>query len=279
MTTVVESTPIETYRIGDIPVLVKREDLCCPYPGPSFSKMRGVVAHIARRPEKVIGVLDTYHSKAGWAVSYACAALGKQAVNFWPRYVADAPRTMRKQQQEAQALGAEMIDVKAGRSAVLYHGAKRSLAHNWTDSYMMPNALKLRESVTENAAEARRSASLLPRTGTLVISISSGTVAGGVLRGLMDRVLTGEMKVILHMGYSRSIPACQAYIEGCAGYRLPQDADIVDEGFDYGDKVDVDVPFPCNPYYDAKTWKWLSRPENIGPLAERGPIIFWNIGE
>ncbi len=54
-------------------------------PGPSFSKIRGVVAHIKNRPESVIGVLDTYHSKAGHAVAYVCNHLGRQCVDFWPR--------------------------------------------------------------------------------------------------------------------------------------------------------------------------------------------------
>ena len=48
---VVDGTPLITYPAGNLEVIVKREDLCCPYPGPSFSKMRGVAAHIANRPE------------------------------------------------------------------------------------------------------------------------------------------------------------------------------------------------------------------------------------
>ena len=73
---ITNNTPVELYQAGNLRVHVKREDLCCPLPGPSFSKMRGVAAHIANRPEGVIGVLDTFHSKAGWAVSWACSRLG-----------------------------------------------------------------------------------------------------------------------------------------------------------------------------------------------------------
>ena len=58
----VNNTPVEQYKIDGRTIHVKREDLCCPYPGPSFSKMRGVVAHIENRPEQVIGGLDTFHS-------------------------------------------------------------------------------------------------------------------------------------------------------------------------------------------------------------------------
>ena len=39
----VDNTPIEKH----CGIWVKREDLCCPPPGPPFSKVRGVVEHIA----------------------------------------------------------------------------------------------------------------------------------------------------------------------------------------------------------------------------------------
>jgi len=61
---IVSGTPVEQV---DERIWVKREDLCCPLPGPEFAKIRGVYSHIKNRPEDVIGVLDTYHSKAGWA--------------------------------------------------------------------------------------------------------------------------------------------------------------------------------------------------------------------
>ena len=195
-----DNTPVEIHNIGGVPIHVKREDLCSPFPGPSFSKMRGVVAHIKSRPEPVIGVLDTLHSKAGWCVSYVCSKLGKKCVNYWPKYKADAFKSgnsifPRIQQQQSALLGATLVDFPAGRSAILYHSAKRHLRENFgADGYLMPNALKLPESITENAAEAYRTAvdqdpsgtwsGELPERGALVISISSGTVAAGVLKGL-----------------------------------------------------------------------------------------------
>jgi threonine dehydratase len=86
---VLTNTPLELYNVQGVPVLVKREDLCAPPPGPSFSKVRGVMAHLLTSPEGVIGVLDTYHSKAGQAVAWACRELGKSCVDFWPYYKAE----------------------------------------------------------------------------------------------------------------------------------------------------------------------------------------------
>ena len=62
---------------------VKREDLCCPG-GPNFSKTRGVFAHVCKRTETVIGVLDTAHSQGGWAVARDCSLLDKQCLLFYP---------------------------------------------------------------------------------------------------------------------------------------------------------------------------------------------------
>lgn len=278
---IVNNTPLELHDIRGVPVIVKREDLCAPLPGPSFSKIRGVVAHIKNRPESTIGVLDTYHSKAGHAVAYVCNHLGRKCVDFWPRYKkdgnADAPRI---QQQRARQLGAELVDLPAGRSAVLYHGAHKHLRENFHDSYLMPNALKLPESITENAAEALRTAPDLPGQGTLILSISSGTVAAGVLLGFKQAGILDGYDVILHMGYSRSQEATRKYIETAAGLSLGPRVRFVDEGYGYADAAPstAQAPFPCNRYYDLKAFNWLSQPENLEPLSHK-PIVFWNIGD
>jgi hypothetical protein len=257
-----DNTPLEEYTINGCSVLVKREDLCCPEPGPSFSKIRGAFAHIQSRPESTIGVLDTFHSKAGWAVSFLCGHLGKKCINYYPVYRKDT--ALRSQQQRAWDLGARLEPLTAGMSAVLFHQAKRHLREGFPDSYMMPNALKLSESVAENAKEAQRSD--LPLSGTIVISISSGTVAAGVLCGA-----PADLDCILHMGYSRSENKIREYV----GQYTDRTFRLIDEGYTYKDQAKcIDAPFPCNPYYDLKAWMWLVH--NIQAL--RQPIVFWNIG-
>ncbi len=272
---IIDGTPVEVHYIREVPVLVKREDLCCPLPGPSFSKIRGVYAHIKARPEEVIGVLDTFHSKAGWAVSYICSLLGKRAVNFWPRYV--GVEEQQPQQLRSQELGAELVELKAGMSAVLYHLARRHLRQAYPGAYLMPNALKLPESVTENAREAARTT--LPRVGTLVVSISSGTVASGVVRGLLEGGHRAPVKTVFHMGYSRSVDRVRDYMEEqCALDLHHSSVEFVDEGYSYADRAKgVSAPFPCNPYYDLKAWGWLQDPGVVESLPQ--PVLFWNIGE
>ena len=283
----VNNTPVEQHQVDGRTVWVKREDLCCPYPGPSFSKMRGVVAHIRKRPEQNIGVLDTFHSKAGWAVSWACKQLGKQAIDFWPLYKADGSWggadlqswPPRQQQREARNLGALMVSLPAGRSAILYHRAKQWMVDHQDDQYTMPNALKLPESITENAAEAVRTikANALPPRGWIVLSISSGTVAAGVLQGFHQCGVLGNYRVLLHHGYSRSSEATLKYMEKMSGVNLSSVVKFVDEGYDYKAAAKgVEAPFPCNDHYDLKAWKWLQSNHN---QLDGGPITFWNIGD
>lgn len=278
-------TPMEIHEVLGRPVYVKREDLCCPFPGPSFSKMRGAFAHIQSRPEKVIGVLDTFHSKAGWAVSYACQELGKQAVVYWPQYLADKRNPQfkyRESQENAQNLGAHLVGLDAGRSAILYHGAKRHLAAAYgAGAYMMPNALKLEESVTENATEAVNTAPALPPYGMMLISVSSGTVAAGVVSGLRQAGLLKTYEVVLHMGYSRAAGTLERYVALRAGVLSALSVypfTIIDEGYSYKQEAtNIEAPFPCNPHYDLKAWKWLTKYINAHPEDKR-PLVFWNIG-
>lgn len=278
---IIDNTPVLSYDLNGRTILVKREDLCSPAPGPGFSKTRGVWAHIRNRPEPVIGVLDTLHSKAGWCVSQLGTALGKKVVNYWPRYKSDpADGFPREQQRFSSSFGAEMVALPAGRSFILYHKARADLqARFGQDGYMMPNALKLPESVTENAAETMRTLPLLPDRFNLVVSISSGTVAAGVLRGLGEAKMLDRVTVWLHSGYDRPDGAVREYVQEKAQMteRGIRNVRIVREGYNYADRAPATAraPFPCNPYYDLKAWHWMG--QNLHLLDDQ-PTVFWNIG-
>lgn len=291
----VEGTPVEYYP--ELGLWVKREDQCCPG-GPNFSKTRGVYAHVAARPEPVIGVLDTYHSQGGWAVARACQLLGKQCVLYYPVRKADRETgldwnptgrgqwgdVLREPQLEADKLGAALIPLQAGRSAVLYHAAKKDLASETAagESYFMPNALKLPEMITETVAEVERTIhpdALEWAPKTVIVSASSGTIAAGVLRGFIQQGWRGRF--VVHQGYSRSEVAIKRYMEKIADrpyslLSLGNELVFVDEGYAYGDTASAGPlpPFPCNEFYDLKAFRWwMSRGR------ERfGEALLWNIG-
>lgn len=257
------NTPLEdhTAKYG---LWVKREDLACPAPGPPFSKARGVFKRIAVRPEKLIGALDTKHSKAGWAVARASQVLGKKCVNYYPAFkLLPGPHIA---QLEAQQLGAELVPLKAGRSAILYHAARKDCEAR--GGYMMPNALKLEESVVETAREVPNE-----KFDFVIIPISSGTIAAGVIKGFMDRGV--RPRFIIHLGYSRSHDEVLKYLRQQSGYATPL-IEIADEKYAYADSASPGLtpPWPCNEYYDLKAFRWWMQSRRSYP----GRVLFWNIG-
>jgi hypothetical protein len=298
------NTPVEDYT-REFGLYVKREDLCCP-PGPHFSKTRGVFAHIQKRSERVIGVLDTSHSQGGWAVAQACALLGKHCVLYYPVRKADRETEMgwdptgrglwgdvlREPQLEAERLGAALIPLEAGRSAILYHRAKEDLSSETDDGpyggYMMPNALKLQETVTETMAEFGRTK--LPDVRTIIVSASSATVAAGVYLGALK--LDWRGRVVVHLGYSRPKLAVLKYIQyykemlepgrlalepvWSSHGRAKVHMVVVDEEYGYADEAKPGVvpPFQCNKFYDLKTFRWWL---SVGQ-KEYGKALLWNIG-
>lgn len=245
------NTPWEKYD----DIWVKREDLSCPN-GPKFSKIRGVYERLIKQtPGTTVGVLDTVHSKGGWGVAYICKALGLPCVVFYPGIV---PRAG---QIKAQELGAQLISLKPGRSTVLWYQARSALSKMAEQPFMMPNGLQLEESIEATKQEVELSPPELLE-GTWIVSVSTGTIAKGVYQGL-----AGRAKMIAHMGYSRSTENMLA--------NFGPGVLVIDEDYKYKDAVDYPCPFPCNPYYDLKAWKWLK--EKAVGLAP--PVIFWNIGD
>jgi len=266
----IKSTPIIPYIIKGKEIFVKREDLCIEQT--NFSKMRGVVTNLKKVSNKVIGVLDSLHSKAGWGVSYVGKNLNKQVVLFYPKYKGEIQP--RYNQIQALKFGAEIVPLQAGRSCILYHQAKKILQYKYKDSYMLPNALKLQESVDETAIELINTTpeSLLDNT-VWIVSVSSGTIGAGVLKGLLK--LNAKVNVIVHLGYSRSISQLKGYMEKKSGDLSKLKIFFIDEKYSYKDSVKGNVPFPCNPYYDLKAWNWLIN--NLDKLKGK-KIMFWNIG-
>ena len=311
MPTTREGTPVHDH-VEEWGLWVKREDLSALPPGPAFSKTRGVYPHIKARPEQVIGVLDTYHSQAGHAVAHACAELGRHCINFYPEYKHEPG--YRAPQERAKALGAELVGLPAGRSSVLYHQARRGLeelaAGLSTSAYLMPNALKLPETVTETAHEVWRTGELWgtldPLGGEpapILLPASSATIAAGVILGVLQYEgryniceNTRRRKFLIHMGYERSQEQILQYVlgkltpeaicEGGAGledgylFEVVDRIELINEFYGYKDKsrgikAGLPIPsWPCNPYYDLKAFHWWLE---VG-RARYGRALLWNVG-
>lgn len=139
---------------------------------------------------------------------------------------------------------------------------------------MMSNALKLQESVEETAKEVPDQ-----HFDFVIIPISSGTIAAGVIRGFRDKGI--HPTYLIHLGYSRSVEAVLKYLLSKTGL-CEQDFkwQVIDEKYQYRDKArpGPNPPWPCNPYYDLKAFRWwvgIGR-EVFGSLGKK--TLFWNIG-
>ena len=262
-------------------IWVKREDLSCPPPGPSFSKVRGLTSWLKGLraqliPPTCVGVLDTRHSKAGWGVSYLAPDYGFPVRVYYPVFKDDKPGDLRESQSHAQELGATLVPLRGNlMSAVLWNIAKKDCVEH--GGAMAPNGLKFTASVEATAQELTETwPEDLIGPVNVVVSASSATLASGVALGL-SRLNRPQTRLIVHLGYSRSHEQVLRYMTSKG---VPQDfisssLDLIDEGYAYADRVDTPVPFPCNPYYDRKAWKWII--DNRGSLV--GEIVLWNIGE
>lgn len=272
MSLVISSTPWESYEIDGIPIWVKREDLSCPHPGPSFSKIRGIEKVIQSQlrgvcPPEAVGVVDTVHSKAGWGVSYICYALGVPCWVFYPLKKSDDIASPRVFQRMAKSFGAEIIPLPATKSSVLFYQARKIFYAHYPLGFMMPNGLQLYDTILQTSREVSLSPPDL-LCGSWVVSVSSGTIGCGVVMGLSQLGFGG--KLFFHFGFSRSEEVMKQKVKKYGNVNVV----MIDEGYQYADAVKFPCPFPCNPYYDRKAWKWLVK--NIKDLEP--PVIFWNIG-
>lgn len=271
---IISNTPWEVYDVEGHDVIVKRDDLCCPYPGPSLSKVRGVYRYLHRiaieseDPENIqVGVTDASHSKNGWVTAWVCKKFGMKCFNFYPDLKAYKGKPG-PSQAEAQKLGAVLMPMWTFKSVVLWYKSRIYIHDKYPETgIMLPSALKLEDSVEANYQEALLTPKSLMK-GTWVFSVGSGTIASGVIRALNDNI-----DIICHMGYTRPVGSIKKYILEYA--EADRDITFVDEGLKYNSSVDNSwIPFPCNEYYDAKAFTWLC--QNIKTLKQ--PIIFWNVG-
>lgn len=273
----IRNTPIIKYIVDGVNVFVKREDLCAPEGCPHFSKVRGLYEYLRKAKEDGIryaGVLDTRHSQGGWATAFFCKQLGLKCINFYPKYKDGQPEPLQTYMQKSQQLGAEVVGIKAGMSAVLYNIAKKKMK-DLPLSLMVPNGLKLDESIKANAEVALGVPSKY-FGGVVIVSVSTGTICKGIWAGLANRNDIEATTIIAHLGHDRKVERLRKRIteekNSCLTLRL------VNEKYDYSDFVDNScIPFQCDKFYDAKAFLWMVK--NIHLLSEKyGKIFFWNIG-
>lgn len=182
----INNTPIEKYSIAGYPVFVKREDLCCPPPGPPFSKVRGLMPVLKRLKSQginTVGYTETSISMAGWGVAWACSLLDMKAVIFDPQYK-ETPGVLKYHRKQWEQFKPDIIPLKAGRAKVNYHISKKILLKKYKNSYLLPLGLILKETIDATEKEAK--VSNLKNFNSIIIPVGSGTIAAGILKAISN---------------------------------------------------------------------------------------------
>jgi len=286
MIDLLKETPVETYYIQKIPVLVKREDLCGTNDSPTFSKIRGLVAHLISLKNKgitTIGYTETSISMAGWGVAWACKMLGLKAVIFDPQYKdygKEHLQVLKYHRSQWKKFDATIINIQAGMAKVNWYISKSMLEdiYGEDESILLPLGLPFQETIDATAEEVIQVLTDHPKIKNIVVNIGSGTIAAGIWKGCINH--GGFYNIFGVLGRSSELKKKKEIIAKKAGvlsygvFQPQSGLSLVDEGWEYTQKCEIESPFPCHPYYDLKAWDWLER--NIHRLKE--PILFWNIG-
>jgi len=267
-------TPVEIYKIGDIDVLVKREDMAIKYPAPPFSKVRGLISNLNKlkiKGFKIIGYTETSVSMAGWGVAWACKELGLKAIIFDPQYK-KTPSLLKYHRKQWKKFDAELIPIKAGRAKVNWYISKKIL-QKYLDSILLPLGLPFEETVLETKIQAEKCLDKY-KPKSIVVNVGSGTICSGIIQA------ANYAKVYGIMGRTGDIIKKKKFIQQKSGFILNgllknRELILEDPGWKYAERSIIKCPFSCHPYYDLKAWEWLIK--NIKKLER--PILFWNIGK
>lgn len=266
-----DNTPVETYFIRDVPILVKREDLCWTFP--ALAKARGVWSAIEKRPKANLAVVDTARSLNGQLVATIGMTLGRKVVAGYPVYK-HRPNELVGPTLALKSLGVELVPLQANRQFVMRAAMERWLASNKKGKwYLFPTGLRLSESVEAVAQEAART-ELLEPPGTVVVPSGTGTHLAGLVKAYWDT----NCDFIALLGYKRSESTFRRYVQRASDIDVPESrlrVIIVEDDY-YEARPKLIPPFPAHLHYECKTWNWLSIPGVVEGLKQ--PVLFWNIG-
>lgn len=268
MTLLRHDTPIEVYHHDGVPIHVKREDLCWPFP--RLSKARGVYAAIEKRPGVNVAVVDTGRSLNGQLVATIGLTFGRQVMCGYPRYVAD-PEAVPGPALALQSLGVQLVPLAANRQFVMRAEMKKVVPADW---YLFPTGLRLEETV--DATDVQMSEVLATMdVGTVIVPTGTGTHLAGILRAVEDRP---DIEVIGVQGYRREVQRFVRDVYRASGVGYRKNMHIVTSVCDYYEvRADKLPPFPAHLHYEVRAWKWLTTSNNVHNLKK--PIVFWNIGD
>jgi len=273
-------TPVHKYEVDGKEFFVKREDLACLPPGPPFSKVRGLFAHLnylRSQDIDTVAYMETSISMASWGISYFTSVLGMKSVIYYPKYKQGMKHEQKEQLKIAHKFGATLYPIEPPNMLKINFYKARKHFHENFKGQMLELGLPFDETIAEVVMQVDM---LQPEHlgGTIVVCAGSGTMAAGILRGIGIRNDVKYQRVIATLIAKKKTDVMHNNIftkSHLTAFDLARiNLKVEESDYDYSDAEFCECPFPCSPYYDRKTYKWIL--DNYEKLEK--PVLFWNIG-
>ena len=262
-----DHTPIETCRVRDRTIYVKREDLYSTAPAPPLAKLRGLrvlLARLCNASVSLVGCFQTRVSNIGHGLAAACIEFPSlRSVVVYPKAKGQPdPESI----ELACSLGATVKFVPANRLAINYRQAQRYVEE--MGGVMLPFGMECQEAVEAVASEAARLPRSLVDGATIVLCCGSGVTLAGLLKGL-----PASPRRIVGISSGRALRQIEECVKRHVS-KLPDNVQLFPASVPYHQAPALSCPFPCHPHYDLKAWEHL-----LNYLDDyEDPILFWNVG-
>lgn len=273
-------TPVQKYEVDGKEFFVKREDLACQPPGPPFAKVRGLLERLKflkTQDVDTVAYMETSISMASWGISYFTSVLGMKSVIYYPKYKQGFKHEQKEQLKIAHKFGALLYPIEPPNMLKINFYKARKHFHEHYKGVMLDLGLPFNETISEVVMQVDM---LKPEHlgGTIVVCAGSGTMAAGILRGIGIRSDVKYQRVIATLIAKKKTDVMFDNIfskSRLTAFDLARiQLRVVETDYDYSDAEFCECPFPCSPYYDRKTYKWML--DNYDKLDK--PVLFWNIG-
>lgn len=263
------NTPVETYRLKNRNILVKRDDLMGDGNVlPPWGKIAGIDALLENlNPKYPLIHLAVNGSWSGWALSYLCKQRGIKFIYAYAPSKTYSKFILNK----AKENGCEFYELKPNMMAILYNRVRTYAKRN--DIQMLPYAFDhgdYRSNLKQRAAKVFEEYPV----DHLVVSAGSGITSSPIIQAFQPgNDLFSQSNKQAHV---ITVSSINTIYDKFKSHSVISSAINVDKTkYEFDDMMtDYEVPFPCNGTWDRKAWWWLD--QNIEKLE--GDILFWNIG-
>lgn len=263
-----DKTPVELHKINNLSVYVKRDDLMGDNKKlPPWGKMLSIKALIDKLDKNVpIVQLNVFGSWSGWALS----SLANQEVHV---VMPDTKKITEEYRSKIESNGGIIKLLRPNMMRILYAQAKnfaiekgfQQLPYAFNDSIYLGLMAKRLYSTLQSDFEALGS-----KVDVLIVSSGSGVTLTALSKALHRHNPDGQV-------YSVSVSSVKTVSTVLDKWKVNSpNIKVLQSEYEFSDMMpNYSVPFPCNQFWDKKTWHWL---DHNSKMFKNKTVLFWNLG-